>query len=591
MVSMPEPDQIAMTDLLDAGERAAPQPDGQPAPKPAHRVTGRTVTLRRLTGTLILLLPLLWAIRRAVPESRDIVNVGGVSLIGDLVAKALHPRLDTEFLGVVLDATLTTLAFAALGTALALVIGLLGGLVLSDAAWSRRPPAPVRVVRLALRGVLVAVRSIHELIWALLLVSVLGLDPLVAVIAIALPFGAQTAQVFGDTFDSLPKGALQSLRGAGAPAVPAVVFALLPPAGPLMLSYSFYRFECSVRSTVLLGAVGVGGLGQELVVSLSSRNWDEVWTLIAAVILLSALVDAWSGRLRADMAVASCSEWSAGASSPATAGVRRARSRWARWSAIVALPGLIAAWVVSGVSVSGLTSERTRLLTGRLLDDLVPPALPLGGWSVVAGAVLDTLSMAVLAMTIAVLITVAVAPLAVSTRRSSGPPGSLVLRGVRRAAWGLSRIVLLVLRSVPPTVWAVIALLALFPGILPGALALGVYTGGVLGRLVAESWESVSAAPRNALVRTGVPGALATAAAVVPASAQQLVTYTLYRFEICVRETAVVGVVGAAGLGRLLADNLNFFRFPVITTLLLASFAVSAATELVSRRLRRAIRA
>ena len=65
-----------------------------------------------------------------------------------------------------------------------------------------------------------------------------------------------------------------------------------------------------MRSTVLLGAVGVGGLGQELVVSLSSRNWDEVWTLIAAVIVLSALVDAWSGRLRSDMAVAS---WGSGA--------------------------------------------------------------------------------------------------------------------------------------------------------------------------------------------------------------------------------------------------------------------------------------
>lgn len=164
-------------------------------------------------------------------------------------------------------------------------------------------------------------------------------------------------------------------------------------------------------------------------------------------------------------------------------------------------------------------------------------------------------------------------------------------RSAHWLAWALARIVLLVLRSVPPTVWAVIALLALFPGVLPGALALGVYTGGVLGRLVAESWESISPAPREALVRTGVPGAVATVAAVVPASAQQLVTYTLYRFEICVRETAVVGIVGAAGLGRLLAENLNFFRFPVVTTLLIASFGVSLVSEAASRRLRRAIRA
>ncbi len=585
-----------MTHLLDVDEHPTPEPSRRESPASARRVTGRTVALRRVTGALVVLVPLVWAVRRSLPESGDIVNAGGVPLISDLLAKALDPRLDADFLGVVLDATITTLAFAALGTAVALVIGVVGGLVLSDVAWSRRPPLPLRLVRTLLRALLVAVRSIHELVWALLLVSVLGLDPLVAVLAIALPFGAQTAQVFGDTFDGLPTTVLASLRQAGAPALPAVVYALLPPAGPLMLSYSFYRFECAVRSTVLLGAVGVGGLGQELVVSLSSRNWDEVWTLIAAVILLSALVDAWSGRLRADMAVASCSEWSAGgAGGPAEGAAegagRRSRSRWARWSAIAVVPGLVAAWIASGVSLSGLTSERTRALTVSLIDDLVPPELPQGGWAPVTGAVLDTLAMAVLAMTIAVVITVVVSPWAVSAGRRSGPPAPVPARAARWVAWGLARVVLLVLRSVPPTVWAVIALLALFPGVLPGALALGVYTGGVLGRLVAESWESVSPAPRDALRRTGVAGGLATVVAVVPASAQQLITYTLYRFEICVRETAVVGIVGAAGLGRLLAENLNLFRFPVVTTLLLASFAVSVASELVSRRLRRAIRA
>ncbi len=574
-----------MTDVLDleVDDRERPSPSD----RAAARVTGRRVAGRRVVGLLVVVVPVLWSLQRVVPDNGAIVNRGGLPLIGDLLGKALQPRLDAEFLRLVLDAVGTTLAFAALGTAGALVIGVLGGLVLSDVAWSRRPPLPVRLLRLALRGLLVAVRSIHELVWALLLVSVLGLDPLVAVLAIALPFGAQTAQVFGDTFDGLPVGAFRALRDAGTPAVPAVAFALLPAASPLMLSYSFYRFECAVRSTVLLGAVGVGGLGQELVVSLQSRNWDEVWTLIGGVVLLSALVDLWSTRLRGDMAIASCTEWSGGSA----VGVRRTHSRWARWSAIAVVPGLLAAWFATGVSLSGLTDERTRRLSGQLVDDMLPPALPRGGWPVVTGAVLDTLAMAVLAMLIAVLITLVVAPWATALRRGSQAPASLPVRAARGTAWALARVVLLVLRSVPPTVWAVIALLALFPGVLPGALALGVYTGGVLGRLVAESWESVNTSPRDALARTGVRGLIATIAAVVPPSTQQLVTYSLYRFEICVRETAVVGIVGAAGLGRLLAENLNFFRFPIVTTLLLASFVVSVGSELVSRRLRRAVRA
>jgi len=207
------------------------------------------------------------------------------------------------------------------------------------------------------------------------------------------------------------------------------------------------------------------------------------------------------------------------------------------------------------------------------------------------GSVLDTLAMAILAMSVAVTLTVVIGPWATNPRRATSqdrtPIGQRLLRDL---AWWTARAVLLVLRSVPPTVWAVIALLVLFPGVLPGALALGLYTGGILGRLVAEAWESVDTRARDALRRSGVRRGTATFIATVPPSTHQLLTYTLYRFEICVRETAVVGIVGAAGLGRLLAENLAVFRFPVVTTLLAASFAVSAVTELLGRRLRRAMR-
>jgi phosphonate transport system permease protein len=441
---------------------------------------------------------------------------------------------------------------------------------------------------LVFRGVLVALRSVHELIWALLFVSVLGLDPLVAVLAIAIPFGAQTAKIFAETQDGIPTGPLHALRTAGSRPLPTLGYALLPPAAPLLLSYSFYRFECAIRSAVVLGVVGVGGLGQELAVSLQSRNWDEVWTLVGAVVLLSAASDLWSARLRGDLAVVNCADWSGGRTGRRRAGY----SRWARWSAVMIVPGLLLAWVASDVSLSGLTSPRTRELTGRLLVDMWPPALPSGGWAALCGSVLDTVAMALLAMAVAVVLTVLIGPWA--TRLHRGPTderSGLFHRAVRRSVWWMARVTLLVLRSIPPTVWAVVALLMFLPGIVPGALALGLYTGGILGRLVAEAWEALDTRPRDALRAIGTPRWLAGIAALTPPSAHHLVSYTLYRFEICVRDTAIVGVVGAAGLGRLFAENLAAFRFPVLTTLLAASFAVSVASEIVSRRLRHALQA
>jgi phosphonate transport system permease protein len=252
--------------------------------------------------------------------------------------------------------------------------------------------------------------------------------------------------------------------------------------------------------------------------------------------------------------------------------------------------GLGLAWWASGVSLAGLTSERTRDLTSRLLGDLWPPALPLGGWDVLLGSVADTVAMALLAMAVAVVITLLLGPWATKSRPAPGEAASGLQRVAGLLAWLGARFVLLVLRSVPPTVWAIVALLALFPGILPGALALGLYTGGILGRLVAEAWESIDTRARDALLRSGTPPGVAAVAAITPPSARHLLTYTLYRFEICIRDTAVVGVVGAAGLGRLLAENLAVFRFPVVLTVLLASFAISVGAELLGRWLRRATR-
>ena len=549
-------------------------------------MTARQVGVRRVVGAALVVGVCGWSLTRALTPDSAIVNTGGLPLLGRLLSAIGDPATSPDFLRLVLDASLITIIYAALGTAGALVLGVLGAAVLSDATWRQEPGRLMGGIRLALRGALVGARSIHELIWALLLVSVLGLDPLVAVLAIAIPFGAQTAKVFAEILDGVDRRPLELLRSSGARPLPAVGYGLLPPAAPLLLSYGFYRFECAIRSAVVLGVVGVGGLGQELVVSLRSRNWDEVWTLVAAVIVLSAVIDLWSSRVREDLAVVSCSDWSAGS----TGRPRGNSSPWVRWSVILAVPSLVVTWFASGVSWSGLVSQRTRELSARLVDDMLPPALPPGGWPELVGATLDTLSMAVLAMVVAVGITVVIGPLAVRVRPVSsdeGAPGWA--RAPRLLARGVARVALLALRSVPPTVWAVLALLVLFPGILPGAIALGLYTGGILGRLVAEAWESIDTRPRDALRAAGVQPAMASVVAVLPPSSHQLVTYTLYRFEICVRDTAVVGVVGAAGLGRLFSENLAVFRFPVVTSLLLASFVVSAASEVLGRRIRRTI--
>ncbi|MFI1358108.1 PhnE/PtxC family ABC transporter permease [Streptomyces sp. NPDC020898] len=97
--------------------------------------------------------------------------------------------------------------------------------------------------------------------------------------------------------------------------------------------------------------------------------------------------------------------------------------------------------------------------------------------------------------------------------------------------------------------WAVVALLGLFHGVLPGAVALELYSGGILGRLVAEAWETMDLAPRESLRNAGVTRAISAVVSMGPPSANHLITYTLYRFEICVRRIRGANDSAPAGAG------------------------------------------
>jgi phosphonate transport system permease protein len=150
--------------------------------------------------------------------------------------------------------------------------------------------APAEVIR----KLLAIPRSIHELLWGLLLLQLVGLEPVVAVVAIAIPFGALVARVLSDLIDALPTGNLNALRTAGAPPGVALLTALGPPLLPQLLSYSSYRLECALRSATLLGVFGLGGLGTELRLTLQSLNfkelWSGLWLLLAAMVLLESLL-------------------------------------------------------------------------------------------------------------------------------------------------------------------------------------------------------------------------------------------------------------------------------------------------------------
>jgi phosphonate transport system permease protein len=218
------------------------------------------------------------------------------------LAGFVPPRLDAEFLLLVLRETWRTVAIATAGLALALVIALpltlLSVRTLSVSGLAGRMATLPAVLRFSLRGVMVVLRSVPELIWALVFVRVVGLGPTAGVLAIALTYGGMLGKVYGEILESGDAHATASLLRNGSGRVQAFFYALLPQNAGELTSYTVYRWECAIRSSAVLGFVGAGGLGQQMDASMKMFNGGEVSTMLIVFVLLVAGTDRLSAWLR-----------------------------------------------------------------------------------------------------------------------------------------------------------------------------------------------------------------------------------------------------------------------------------------------------
>lgn len=207
-----------------------------------------------------------------------------------------------EFLEMVARETWRTVAMATAGITLALVLAipltLLSTRVLSVSALSGRMARGPYWLRQAVRWCLILLRSIPELVWALVFVRVVGLGPTAGVLAIALTYAGMLGKVYSEILESGETHATQTLMRNGSGRLQSFFYGLLPTNAAELTSYTVYRWECAIRSSVVLGFVGAGGLGQQLDNSMKMFNGGEVASMLLVFIALVALADKVSSWLR-----------------------------------------------------------------------------------------------------------------------------------------------------------------------------------------------------------------------------------------------------------------------------------------------------
>ncbi len=208
---------------------------------------------------------------------------------------------------------------------------------------------------------------------------------------------------------------------------------------------------------------------------------------------------------------------------------------------------------------------------GKFLGELLVPETSSKFLAKLSWAALETLAMSALGTLIAAVLGLALA-LPASKVHANDP-----------ARWrGITRLVLNALRSIPELVWAALLLISAGLGPFAGTLALALHTAGVLGRLFAESFENAPAGPAFALRTRGVPEGRVFWYATFPQVLPQLMSYTLYRWENNIRTAAVLGVVGAGGLGQMLAFHMGLFQMQETSSILISMILLVALVDAAS---------
>ncbi|UTW08708.1 PhnE/PtxC family ABC transporter permease [Pseudomonas benzenivorans] len=215
------------------------------------------------------------------------------------------PAHDAEFLRLLGRATLETLAIATAGMALTLLIAIPGALLASRALslsalhHGGRPAWWAQALRWPVRATLIVLRSVPEIVWALLFVRAVGLGPTAGVLAIAITYSGMLGKVYAEIFESVDPRPSRALLLAGSPRLAAFAYGVLPAAAAEMLSYTVYRWECAIRASVVMGFVGAGGLGQQIELSMRMFAGAEVASMLLTFLALVLLADQLSRLLRA----------------------------------------------------------------------------------------------------------------------------------------------------------------------------------------------------------------------------------------------------------------------------------------------------
>ncbi|MDO5455190.1 MAG: phosphonate ABC transporter, permease protein PhnE, partial [Corynebacterium sp.] len=436
---------------------------------------------------------------------------------------------------------------------------------------------------------IVLARAIPDLVLAIIFLRMFGLGATAGILAMGIHSVGMVAKLYADAIEELDDGPRESMVSAGAGRRQQIVSAIPQVLLPQLIATALHRFDINLRTSVLLGYVGVGGIGLAIAEALRTLNYQRGMALALIVLALCIVIELISGGIRAVLMRSADGGITGGTwvdralNKGRVTGVNDvtltppwglARIQRFATVAILIVFTFLSLWQVD-VSWSALGQGLFNL--PETLALFFPPSAG-GSMAALMGQLLVTVQIALAATLIGAVIAI--------------PIGVLAARNVVANPYvhGFFRTVIVVVRGIPELILAIIFVVISGLGGVAGTLALAVGAVGLLSKLVADSLEETDVDVQEAQRTAGATPVQVFFSSTLRQAAPAFVAHTMYLLDTNIRSATLLGVVGAGGIGFLLLNASRVNQFDVVTMILILMVAVVLIVEGLSMWLRRVVR-
>lgn len=567
--------------------------DNRPGHKPGLPLPRKSGPSIRIISVWVIMLGLLAAAVWSLIELDFSIGtfITGFEYAANFISR-MFP-LELPPLGELVSLTLETLAIVTLATVLAVVLSLPIALLAASST------APNRWLAGGSRAFIVVMRAIPDLVMAIFFLRMFGLGAFPGILAMGLHSIGMIGKLYADAIEELDQGPVEALRAAGASRWQQIWSGVIRLLMPQIVATALHRFDVNLRTSVILGYVGVGGLGLAMANALNTMQYGLGMGLALVILVLCVVVELISGAIRTALL---------GRSNGRRRGLLglldRAAEGWVDrptethetqrmkngsirvspvWDAdrIRRLLSLVVLVVIISAAFIGTKLDFSKFFAG-LLDFPNTAALFLPPSD---GGLGERL---VEAMVVTVQIGLAATLLGLILAL---PIGALAARNVAPNATVATvfRTIIVTVRAFPELILAIIFIVIMGLGPQPGTLALAIGSVGLLGKLIADSLEETDVRVQDAIRANGATPLQIHLAATLRQALPALVAHVLYQLDVNIRSATLLGIVGAGGIGFYLLNSSRVMEFQTVTYIILLILAVVLALEAISSWVRKTV--